>query len=841
MSVAQAQAEVQPTPTPPVGSTEVGGTNSQPDQPSADEIFRRIFGKERPPVAAGRYPVLLDGMPAGTYMMDPAGEGRIDTAFVRDLLLPILLDEHKMVFDKLIEGKERIGFGELRDKGFRIAFDPGELVLSVDVPMAIRSARLLQYRGSRPRADLAFAKQAQVSAYASVRAALDAIAQADVGDAGFSGLAADVDLGLNVTGLALQGRLRYAEGGGRNWTRGDFRATYDDVGRLSRYEAGDLSLGRRSYQRGGKIMGLSARREFRIDPYLNTRIAGARDFQIDRAARVDVLVNGSSGRTFSLPPGRYSLRDFASVPSAANNVELRITYASGEVETIRFASFYDVDLLAPGLLEFSANVGVPYRDEAGKRRYDRGDFNMLGYARYGVTSVLTLGASIEGNEKFTNVGAEATWASPVGSFFAAASVDARAPSLAAGSSVVLYSWRDADVERGRSVDAQVQLTGRDYRTLEGIFSGNLIAISSQVRLGQMLGNRTRLQVAGGYDRYRDTGEFGTGGTRYFVGGGLSHQARFGTIAAGVDYVRSRQDGGFSANLSFFVPIGRGTVTGNYSTRGNAARLEYSQIGGLGVGSVGMSAGLERTDVSDREFVRGSYVSNRFEGFADVVRTAAAGGLRDTRASLGVGTALVMADGAFAVSRPVANSFAIVEAPKSGGYAVDPTTGFGSSSTRYAAYTDWLGAAVVPDLQPYLERPIQVDPKNSRSSSGAGTIYSVKPGFRSGYLLKRACAAGAGSASIVGVLTDARGTPLPFASGEARPISHKDAEPSLVFTNGSGRFFLDNLMPGERYEISITVGGSRSKVVIEVPRTSSGPARLEAPIKLDVILGDKNAV
>ena len=807
--------------------------------PSADEIFRRVFGKERPPVAAGRYIVVVDGSPVGAFMIDPAGEGQIESAFVTEMLLPIMVDAHKEAFGALARRGERVGFGDLRALGLTVAFDPGELVLTVGVPMAMRSARVIRMRGTRARPDMAFVEQAGVSAYASVRGGMDVVAQNTRGDTGFSGFATDADLGLNIGGVAVQGRLRYAEQGERNWSRGDFRVTYDDVDRLIRYELGDLSIGRRSYQRGGRIMGLSARREYRIDPYLNIRPGGARDFEINRPARVDVLVNGRGGRTFSLPPGRYSLQDFSLLPSATNDVEIRITYASGEVETIRFPAFYDIDLLAPGMFEFSANAGVPYRDDGGLRRYNRDDFNVLGYARYGVSNVLTVGGSIEGNERFTNLGGEVTWASPFGSLFATATTDVRRPSLATSSALLLYSWRDADQVRGRSFDAQVQLTGRDFHTLDGLFGANYTAISSQARYGQWLNDRTRLQLSGGYDRLRDYGDKGAGGERWFVGVGASYQAQFGTVSASLDYVRARRDGGLSANLALFVPLGRGTVSGSYSTRDNATRLEYNRIAALGVGATGLSAGLERRDGADRQYVRGSYVGNRFEGFADVVRTAAPG-IRDLRTSLGFGTALVMADGAFAVSRPVVNSFAIVDAPKEGDYAVEPRTGFGSADTRYAAYTDRLGAAVIPDLQPYLERSIQIDQRGDRTPPGAGSVFNLKPGFRSGYRLRPAQASGRGTAAVVGVLADAAGAPLPYLSGEARRVGGKEIEPKLIFTNGSGRFFLDGLEEGATYEITVPVGGRSVTTTIEVPAGKTGPVRIEAPIRLDMIRETQDA-
>jgi outer membrane usher protein len=301
----------------------------------------------------------------------------------------------------------------------------------------------------------------------------------------------------------------------------------------------------------------------------------------------------------------------------------------------------------------------------------------------------------------------------------------------------------------------------------------------------------------------------------------------------MDYVRSDRGGGLGANVSLFVPLGRGTISSSYYTRDNAARLEYNRLAALGVGSVGLASGVERRDGADRQFARGSYLGNRFEGFVDVVRSASEGA-RDTRAAWGFGSAIVMADGAVGISRPVYNSFAIVRGPGEGGYLVEPRTGLGATDTRYTAHTDWLGAAVIPDLQPYLERPIQVDAKDERATPGAGTIFNLKPGFRSGFLVKPAAEQGGGGESVVGVIVDSNGAPIPFASGEARRVRSPDPEPKLVFTNGSGRFILDGVEAGEKYELSITADGQTSRTVLEVPREARGLTRLDTPIKLNLL-------
>ncbi len=91
-----------------------------------------------------------------------------------------------------------------------------------------------------------------------------------------------------------------------------------------------------------------------------------------------------------------------------------------------------------------------------------------------------------------------------------------------------------------------------------------------------------------------------------------------------------------------------------------------------------------------------------------------------------------------------------------------------------------------------------------------------------------------------MLADAAGTPLPFVSGEARRVGGKEPEPKLVFTNGSGRFFLDGLVEGATYQISVTVDGRRVTTDVAVPTGKAGPTRIAAPIRLDMIREKQDA-
>lgn len=796
-----------------------GGDSTDGDDPSsmsADQIFKRMFGKDRPPAASGRYPVIVDGMNSGEAMVDPNGRGSISSDFLKariePLLLPDAVSEMRGAY-----GSVQVSFETLRALGYEVRFDAGQLVLVISVPMVKRSARILPLNPPHINSTVSFAEQADLSAYASFRGGFDVVQRSRDGK-GVSGFATDLDLGVNVNGIFAQARIRYDESAKRRLSRGDVRITYDDVSSLVRYELGDLSVNRRPFQVGPRIAGFSAYREYRINPYLDYRTSGEKAFELDTASRVEVVVNGVPVRTFSLSSGRYLLRDLPLVSSATNDVELRITGASGEQRLITFPAFTDIDLLDVGRTEFAVNAGLPYRDRDGVRSYDSSNFNLMGFFRRGFNQTLTAGLSLEADKDIALLGGEVSWASPIGTFNVNGSFDMRHAGVDSASISVQYALRSADYVRGSFADAQIILTGKDFRTLDRIIGGPPSSIFARARAGTTLSESLRVQVTGSYERVRDP----QAGERWTVGGSAFRQIGRISLTGSLDYEKDRGRTGLVGRLSLFIPLGRGTLSSNFVSRDGAMRLDYVHPPAAGVGSFGYAAGAERRDGADRQYARASYVGNRFDASLEQTRTASRGDV-DVRTGVSFGSAIVMADGMFAISRPISSSFAIVGKGKgvSDRLAIEPRSGLGGMDVRYSAFADALGPGVVPDLPSYYERQIEA---GTLPGPGGGTpigeVFNIKPGLRSGYRLMVGSTNPA--VSMLGILIDRNAKLLSMASGEMRKVgASPDAPSALVFTNASGRFFAEGLEPGAHYDVVMSSGGDPERFMIKVPSEVSG--------------------
>jgi outer membrane usher protein len=836
--LAQGKLELSTPQSPITKAVEPSGSDPQPpvrtDARSIDQIYRDVFGRDRPAATQDDYPILIDGINVGVFGVRPDSDtqdGSVDSDFVTKVLAPLTTDEARATLEDLSKQQE-VTFSQLGVIGIIAKFDANNLALMIEIPLSIRGIRTLDLRGLRSRSNVEFVEQARFSAYLSVRAGVGLVEDSAFTKPGFDRLAADFDLAMNMRGLVLESDLRYDERRARHWTRGDTRLTYDLLDSLIRFEAGDLSIGRRTFQSSPRIGGIAAFRNYSIDPYRNVRPVPDQLFELEDPARVEVLINGIPTRTFDLPPGRFSLRDFPLVPSAANDIELRITDASGRVNVVSFPAFFDLDLLAPGLLDFAFNFGLPYETRDGLRVYDDKNYNSIGYVRYGFSNTFTAGLNWQGDENFDQIGADILWASPVGTFGVNAATDIRNPGQDSSQLTLQYRWRDTDRERNRTIDGLINLTGRDFRTLDQLLSGNFIARQARLRVGQNFGPNASVQAFAGYESLR-----GGLGESWFLGANYTHQFRFGSISVGAEYRDTVDRNDIVVTAAFSVPLGRGSLNGSASSEGNTARVEYNHFAPVGVGALGFRASAERRDGSDRQLVQASYTGNRFEAtigqrsdnmFSDQAR-------RDLRSEFSIGSAIVMADGHFGLSRPVRNAFAIF-APRRGvadyKIAVEPRTGFGSNETRYAANSGALGPAVVPQLPAYLNRSLQVDaPGAPAGISVGGQVFSVRPGYRAGYYLP---IGNERNVSIVGNLVDRDGDPIAYATGSVAEIGPAIAiEPSAIFTNAVGRFFVEGVEAGKSYRISLTIAGTQTFATINIPAELSGILTLDAPLTFDV--------
>lgn len=179
--------------------------------------------------------------------------------------------------------------------------------------------------------------------------------------------------------------------------------SYSNEDTLTTYRAGDLITGGLAWTRPTRLGGLQIRRNFDLRPDIVTMPMPEFAGSAAVPSTVDVYVDNVKRISQDVPEGPFSITNLP-VVTGAGNARLVVRDALGRETVSETPFFASADLLAKGLIDFSAELGFARRDY-GASSFDY-DERLLGSAtvRYGFSNALTLEGHAEGGENFYNVG-----------------------------------------------------------------------------------------------------------------------------------------------------------------------------------------------------------------------------------------------------------------------------------------------------------------------------------------------------------------------------------------------------------------------------------------------------
>lgn len=215
--------------------------------------------------------------------------------------------------------------------------------------------------------------------------------------------------------------------------------SYSDVDRMMTYRAGDFTSGGLSWTRPVYLGGFQVQRNFKLRSDLVTMPLPS--FKGTAAVPSTLEIYTQNSRTYSAPVGEgpFEINNLP-IYSGAGEARVVLRDALGRETETSLPFFASSNMLAPGLLDFSLEAGMPRRD-LGTESFDY-DERVYGVAtaRYGLTNWLTLEAHAEGGEDLQNGGIGAVF--PLASF-------------GIGSAAIAASHHEG--ETGVLVDASVEL------------------------------------------------------------------------------------------------------------------------------------------------------------------------------------------------------------------------------------------------------------------------------------------------------------------------------------------------------------------------------------------------
>ena len=734
-----------------------------------------------------------------------------------DTLMPLI--EPRVSADDLarirqaLEGQERLSTENLAALGLPLAYDPATFGLVLTLDPAMRPRQAISIAGSSYGVIGRLAEPARLSAYVTAFATADYVHQGLGDDIGFDTPTILLDSAVRYRGFVLENEATISD----NFSRDGTRLVYDDMARTARYTAGDLEPASRGFSGATSMAGLSVVRSYaELEPQRNVQPRGQRTFTLERASTVETFINGRSVQPTRLNPGTYDIRDFP-FAQGANDVRLVIRDDTGRENVINFSLNFDRSLLARGLTEFGLFGGL--ESNPGGDGIDYSDtLGASGFYRRGLSDELTAGGNFRINENGGVVGAEMVWASPIGTLggdVAASSINGIGEGYAINASFE-RTFGDG-FSAARTLTATFQTVSKDFATPGALSADNRYAWEAGLTYAHTIGATQYITTDAFYSAGRGA-EPDQRSLRATYGWRASPRLMWSLEGVYEDR-RNQEEYGVRLALTYrFSQFSSGTA--EVDSRRDRARVGYQTSRGRGVHSWSAAANIDRSESATGVNASITNVLNRVEigGSHQTFFAADGGDITDQRTSLRAGASLAFADGAFGVSRPIYDSFALVRSHRSLNGAevyVEPREEF------FSARSGPLGGAVSPELSAYSPRVLTFDVPEAPPGYdlGAGSAQ-VLPPYRSGYLIT------VGSdyfVSAVGQLHDATGQPLKLWVGQAVELAHPERAPVRMFTNASGRFSIQGLRPG-RWRIE---GASASSAIynLDVPAEAEGLVRV----------------
>lgn len=595
----------------------------------------------------------------------------------------------------------------------------------------------------------------------------------------------------------------------------------DDRATLQRWTVGDFFTPGREFGGGVNLGGLSLSKLYDIDPYLIEHPTQSIRGHVALPSDLEVYMDGQRVRTERLSPGEFELRDLASY-GGARSVRLVLRDAFGRRQELDYSFYATEQPLRAGLHEYSYNAGA-FRRRFGTDSNAYGTSAYSAFHRYGFTDAVTLGLRAEGTRHLFNGGPSATIvlgsAGVLNAAYAQSSVAGRRGAAATlGYSYQAKTWGFGlagrrDWGEFASLGEPPSVTNRKSE-----FSAN--ASVSLARHGSLSLSHSVLRV------YAGRNASSPGASQPFEVVALtpdrvtalnynvsliSGRVALSASLRHIKDTRSRNE--LFVGLIFFPDrdhIHTSHVRADSEGR-RSAYTQYSKIQPIGEG-FGYNVSAERAldSTAHSTLLRSNAQYNApaavLQGEFNSTRQL---GRRDDEHRLGLSGGIAYVAGRLAPSRPVVDSFALVQVGDVPGVGV-------SVNGQEIGKTNAHGELLAPTLRAFYDNEIVIRTQDLPIDRSIETAKrKVSPSLRSGALVafnaRRIQA-------FSGKLKTLRGE-------QALPLEHQSA--SFVVqgkqqefrTGRGGEFYLENV-PAGRYAAQASLpGGGRCSFELVVPAST----------------------
>jgi outer membrane usher protein len=680
----------------------------------------------------------------------------------------------------LLFGKEHVLLSSL-PTGLTYQLDEANLTLRITADPKFLPTTSLNFRQARPE-DTVY------------RSDTSAFMNYSVNSYDFQRPEAFGEFGLNYGGHLFSSNLSWRKNEG--FVRGLTSFKFNDPDNLRQGHLGDMFATSANLLGGAVFLGgIGLTREFNLNPYFFRfpvpNLSGA----VLTPSQYEVYVNDRLLRRGELQPGRF---DLANLPAAIGNGTIRVVTRDAYGRTTELSSPYYLStrILARGQHEYAYHAGL-VRPDIVTRSFHYEDPAFIARHRIGVLDSLTLGMRVEGSLTGLSGGPTATTKLPFQlgeiELSLAASTEKGASGHAA--SIAYFYWG-----KHFTLGSTLMTMSPEYSNLSLSAPNDRKTWEAFGFLGIPIGSIASVTLQYALGSTRDHGDV----SNYGINGNVWLTDRV-SLFTSAQQSSSRQSG---TDTSMFV--GLNMILGQMTNATTfAERREGKTDGGLriqkavpaygtGFGYLANASSNEQRHGDALLQYQGTY--GRYEAqhiFAegqDTTRLTAAG-------------AIVAAGGTIAATRPITDSFAIIQVP-----GIEGVRGY--LFNQEVGRTNRRGDLVVPNMLSYYGNKLSIEDKDIPLGHRIdATQQTVAPPLRGGVVASFPVYRIQAVSGMARILVDGQSMVPQYGALTVETGGTRHESP----LGKNGEFYFENI-PAGVHSGTIEHEGHRCTVEFEVPKS-----------------------
>ena len=808
-------------------------------QEELNAIYQQVFGiKQAVLPTTMRVDIEVNGKPDGKISVQT--DTKKITKLQRNVLLPKLKRYLKTgLYTKLEKSTSKHQWLSTRDlKGVGVTANYNIMQLAADIHINKRSmnrrmrAMFDALPGTYKVIPENLLQPAEISAFVNLRSNMSYQHNVEDNKAKFNLRA---ESAINILGYVLENQHTFQVGVKSRPRRDYTRLVIDDPENDYRYKIGDINTKTRNFQSHFQLGGIQLSKESIWSGAHEVRPQGNFSFTLDSDAEVGIYQDGRLTRTVNLKAGSHTLNEIRA--TQGNQIRLRIKDEFGKIRLETFNRFSDSRLLKPGYARYAVSIGAQAERQDSKIHYDVGRKIASAYYQLGITEHFTVGLDAQTDSKSHQIGTDAIWATAIGNM--SAGLAYTLPEFGkTGHAVRLQlnsRHRPQHKKKNKVInwDISAQRTSKYYQGIGTIISSDVADYSQRTKQQLDLNlSRNFSDTASGSLSFSHIQNHDNNSS-HSLGISLSKRiAKKASFSVSGSYSKSStgdSDKSFRVSLNF--PLGRKasgryhSLNSSYSSSDQSSRATY-RIGSKGrLGKDSLSGSVNLQSKAGAQAL-GANMRYRAEKFDINARHSSSinnsTGKVTQSSSANINTALVFADNVFALSRPVSDSFLILDGPRELQYPMAVSKGknlFNRKSNdlnklpkHYDAVLEANKAAVIPNLSSYRVQHISADsavlPEGFDLNA---TEFDLMPDYKSGYHIK---VGGGKKASFSAKILSRNGQPLTTEGGQlvSQNILSSDTKPILFFTDDSGAMNIESIDKGNYFLELFNYPNDRSKLI-----------------------------